>query len=141
MTAILIFAIILGPMTALLIWVVICELRGVPAFTDSPAPQPGELDALGRWILGAVCLVLAVAAYALGGALAVLAFASAIAALAACIAAAWTLGQSVNQLLRRRAANRNGVAMPGPLPPPHRRFALNFRRTIIQLPLFFVGYG
>ena len=137
MNPVLIFALIVGPMTALLIWVVICELRGVPAFVDGPHPQPGELDAIGRWILGGVCLILAGSAYVYGGVVAVLGLTSFIATLATVIASVWTIGQSA----KHWSDSRNGTQMPQALRPFHQRFALNFRRTIIQLPVSFVAYG
>ena len=141
MNPLLIFALIVGPMTALLIWVIVCELRGVPAFADGPPPRPGELDTMGRWILGGVCLVLAGIAYAYGGVVAVLGIASFIAALATVVASVWTIGQTVKQWSARKWAGRNGTDMPPALRPFHQRFALNFRRTIIQLPVSFVAYG
>ena len=141
MNPLLIFALIAGPMTALLIWVVVCELRGMPAFVDGTPPQPGELDTMGRWILAGVCLALAGTAFAYGGVVAVLGIASIIAALATFIAFVWTLGQTAKLWSVRRNAIRNGAEMPLSGRPFHRRFALNFRRTIIQLPLIFVSYG
>lgn len=137
MNAVLIFALIVGPMTALLIWVVISELRGVPAFADGSRPQPDELDTMGRWILGAVCIILAGSAYVYGGAVAVLGLTSFIAALATVIASVWTVGQSA----KHWSDIRNGVQTPQALRPFHQRFALNFRRTIIELPVSFVAYG
>jgi len=68
--------------------------------------------------------------------LAVLAVATALGALAAFIALVWTLGQSAAYLFRGRA-NASGPA-PQSLAPIHERFARNFRRTIIQLPLLIV---
>lgn len=141
MNPFLIFAAIVGPMTAMLIWVIVCELRGVPAFPDGPAPQPGELDSMGRWVLGGVCLLLAGTGYASGGLLAVLGIASMTAALATFIAAVWTLGQSARHWWARKRARRNGAETPHSLRPTHHRFALNFRRTIIQLPMYFVAHG
>jgi hypothetical protein len=139
--AVLIFALIVGPMTALLIWVIVCELRGVPAFADAPPPQPGELDSMGRWILGGVCLVLAATSYAYGGVVAMLGVASIVAAVATFIASAWTLGQSAKHWALRKRAIRRGAEIPHSLRPIHQRFALNFRRTIIQLPIYFVAHG
>ena len=141
MTPLLIFAGICGPMTALLVWVIICELRGVPAFPDGPPPKPGQLDTLGRWIFGIACLALAALAFAVGGPVAVLVGASVIAALATLISVVWTVGQSATHVLRRRRADRTAAAKPPPLSPIHQRFALNFRRTIVELPLFFLAYG
>ena len=141
MNPVLIFALIVGPMTALLIWVIVCELRGVPAFADAPAPQPGELDSMGRWILGGVFLVLAATAYAYGGVVAVLGIASIMAALATFIASVWTLGQSARHWFACKRAIRRGAEMPHSLRPTHHRFALNFRRTIVQLPMYFVAHG
>jgi len=141
MNPVLIFALIVGPMTALFIWVVACELRGAPAFADGRPPQPGELDTIGRWILGGVCLVLAGTAYAYGGVVAVLGLTSFIAALGTIIAFIWTIGQSAKHWSAHNRDSRNGVQVPSALRPFHQRFALNFRRTIIQLPVSFVSYG
>ncbi len=140
MNPLLIFALITGPMTALLTWVIVCELRGVPAFPDAPPPAPGELDATGRWTLGGICLLLAGVAYSAGGLLAVLATASAIAALAASVATIWTLGQSARRRFRRGYPNKEAALAPILIGPFHRRFAQNFRRTIIELPLFVAAY-
>ena len=136
MNPVLVFALIVGPMTALLIWVVICELR-VLVFADGPPTQPGELDAMGRWILGGVCLILGATAYAYGGIGALLGLTSIIAALATIIASVWTIGQSA----KHWSDSRNGAQMPHALRPFHQRFALNFRRTIIRLPVSLVSYG
>jgi hypothetical protein len=141
MSALLIFAMILGPMTALLVWVIFCELRGVPAFRETRRPEEGELDVLGRWILAFACIALAGVALAVGGLMAVVLLVSAIAALATITSVVWTLGQNVRHAIAGREAARGDAATPPELMPFHRRFAQNFRRTIIRLPVALVAYG
>jgi len=141
MNALVIFALILGPITALLLWVILCELRGVPAFPDTAPPEEGELDGLGRWILAFVCIGLAAVAFAVGGVMAVVLLASAISALAAATSLVWTLSQNVRHAIARRRAVQGSAAMLPQLTPFHRRLAQNFRRTIIRLPVALVAYG
>lgn len=136
----LIFAAILGPMTAFLVWLIICELRGVPALPDLPTPPGGQLDTLGRWILGGVCIALAALAYVSGGIVGLIAIATVFATLATFISFVWTFGQSAAHLIRRRRARRAGLPALQALSPIHQRFAVNFRRTIVQLPLYLVTY-
>ena len=141
MSAALIFALVVVPMTALLLWVVFCEVRGVPAFPDTPWPEGGELDALGRLILAIICVGLATLVFAVGGPMAVVLLASGIAAMATVGSLVWTLGQSTRYALAARRAVRAGTLKPSRLTPFHRRFAQNFRRTIIRLPVALAAYG
>ena len=136
-----IFALIVGPLAALLLWVLVCEIKGVPAFTDGPPPGKDELDTIGRWILGGACVGVATLAYAYGGVYGVLAMLSLVAILATLSAITWTVAQGVRQWLRRRQADRLGTDIPHPLAPLHLRFARNFRRSIVQVPLFLASLG
>ena len=138
MHPVLVFALIVGPMTCLLVWVLICEIRGVPAFTDGPPPAEGELDTIGRWVLAGACVALVALAYSYGGTRSVLLTLSLVAVLATVVAVAWTLGQSLRQWFSRQ---KDGADIPSPLAPLHLRFARNFRRTIVQVPLFFASLG
>jgi hypothetical protein len=141
MNALVIFVLILGPITALLLWVVFCEVRGVPAFSDATPPEERELDVLGRWILAFVCLGLAAIAFAVGGLMAVILVASVIAALAGATSLVWTLSQNARHAIARRRAVPSGAATAPELRTFHRRFARNFRHTIIRLPVALVAYG
>lgn len=141
MTTAVIFLIVLGPMTGLLLWVIVSKLRGVPAFPDWPPPKPGQLDALGRWILGIVWAVIALLAFIAGGIPAVFKVIAAIAALVTFIAVVWTLVESAIHLVGIRKGARAVDSPSSSLAPIHKRFAANFRRTIIELPLFFASFG
>lgn len=125
-------------MTCLLVWVLVCEIRGVPAFTEGPPPAEGELDAIGRWVLAGACAALIALAYSYGGITGVVVTLSLVAVLATLIAVAWTLGQSLRLWFSPQQDEAN---IPRPLAPLHLRFARNFRRTIVQVPLFFASLG
>ena len=134
-------ALIPAPLTLLLFWVIICELRGVPAFQDGEPPQPGRLDRFARRVLGLVCLFLAGIAYWAGGLVGVLALASLIAVVATVIALLWTIGQTVRHAFKQRRTVSGGASTADPPAPIHRRFALNFRRTIVDIPVFLASYA
>ncbi len=139
-TSLLLIALIPAPLTLLLFWVIMREVRGVPAFQDSAPPQPGQLDKLGRWVLGLVCLFLGGIAYWKGGVVGVLALASLIAVVATAIALLWTIAQTVRDAFKQRQTVEGVGSSSIPLAPVHRRFARNFRRTIVGVPGFFANF-
>jgi hypothetical protein len=138
--ALLLMALILGPLTLMLIWAIIGELRGVPAFQGNTPSDPDRLDAFGRWALSCLCLVVGGFAYLKGGLVGVVTIASAIAVLTTVIALVWTIAQSLRHALKQRRSIQLGDSPAYPFVPIRRRFAINFRRTIIEVPAFFTSF-